>query len=186
MTLTYRTTGAWGAGKGAPLTNEEGDGNIYDLDQRVMTIEENPSEPLQISNVTRSGNQLIFHLSDGTTTFTVTLPTFQAPVVEEVADDAFTPTASDSDKYFRCTNELGCVVTVPDNASVPLPLYGELHFYQASNNPVTFVAESTDVTINPESGFDDATAGLGAVVTLKKVGENEFDLFGRKAASESA
>ena len=46
MPLVYRNAGAWGAGKGARLTSLEADGNVYDLDVRVQSLEQNP--PLAI------------------------------------------------------------------------------------------------------------------------------------------
>ena len=42
MPLIYRNAGAWGPGKGARLTSLEADGNVYDLDSRVLNLELNP------------------------------------------------------------------------------------------------------------------------------------------------
>ena len=39
-------------------------------------------------------------------------------------------------------------------------------------------ASTAGVIINVESGFDAATRAEGAVATLKKVGTDEWDLFG--------
>lgn len=74
MTITYRTDGDWGSGKGANLTAAEVDGNVYDLDTRVTSLEDDPPEATSISNVTQAGGVATFHLSDGST-FTVDLPT---------------------------------------------------------------------------------------------------------------
>ena len=69
MTLTYRGDGAWGTGKGSELTSAEFDGNTYDLDTRITTLEEGGGvEPLSISNITATQSQLTVHMSDGTTT----------------------------------------------------------------------------------------------------------------------
>ena len=38
MTITYRTPGAWGPGKGANLTAAEVDGNFHGLSKDVRTI----------------------------------------------------------------------------------------------------------------------------------------------------
>lgn len=74
MTITYRTDGTWGSGKGANLTAEEVDGNFNDLDTRVTSLEDDPPEATSISNVTQAGGVATFHLSDGSS-FTVNLPT---------------------------------------------------------------------------------------------------------------
>lgn len=74
MTITYRTDGTWGTGKGANLTAAEVDGNFSALDTRVTTLETDPPEATSITNVTQSGGVATFHLSDGST-FNVDLPT---------------------------------------------------------------------------------------------------------------
>lgn len=74
MTITYRTDGDWGSGKGANLTAAEVDGNVYDHETRITSLENDPPEAISISNVTQAGGVATFHLSDGST-FTVDLPT---------------------------------------------------------------------------------------------------------------
>lgn len=66
MTITYRTAGAWGAGKGANLTAAEVDENFHDLDTRLTAVEENPVLPAEISSITSSGSALTITMSDGT------------------------------------------------------------------------------------------------------------------------
>lgn len=65
MTITYRTTGAWGAGKGANLTPAEVDTNFHTLDQRVTAVETNPVEPVQIESITSSGSALTITMDNG-------------------------------------------------------------------------------------------------------------------------
>lgn len=54
----------------------------------------------------------------------------------------------------------------------------EWHFRQAGAGSVTLEA-STGVTIHPPYGGTFTTIGTGATMTLKRVGENEYDLFGQ-------
>lgn len=71
MSLKFRTRddARWGAGKGANLNPVEVDENFWDLLQRLQTVEENPAQPLQIGNITVSGNRMTITLSDGATSF---------------------------------------------------------------------------------------------------------------------
>ena len=61
MAMIYRNAGAWGAGKGARLTSLEADGNVYDLDGRVRSLEDNPPEAIGIDHFAVSGNALTIY-----------------------------------------------------------------------------------------------------------------------------
>lgn len=76
MSLVYRGNGAWGTGKGSPLTSTEGDNNIWELDQRIVALEAAPSAPY-IDNVVQDGNSIIFELTNDTQVGPVTLPQSQ-------------------------------------------------------------------------------------------------------------
>ena len=39
MTIFYVTTGAWGTGTGTPNTAAQVDGNFYDVDQRIVSLD---------------------------------------------------------------------------------------------------------------------------------------------------
>ncbi len=65
MTITYRTAGAWGPGKGANLTAAEVDGNFHGLATRVSAVETNPAQPAQIESITSSGSALTITLDNG-------------------------------------------------------------------------------------------------------------------------
>jgi hypothetical protein len=64
MTIIYRTTGAWGAGKGANLTPAEVDDNFYDLEQRVDSLETTPPEAVSIDTIDVTGNLMTITLTD--------------------------------------------------------------------------------------------------------------------------
>jgi hypothetical protein len=74
MTIIWRTTGAWGVGKGAALTAAEFDGNFYDVDQRVTDLENNPPVANSISSITKSGSTFTVWLQDGTALGPFNLP----------------------------------------------------------------------------------------------------------------
>lgn len=65
MTITYRTAGAWGPGKGANLTAAEVDGNFHGLATRLAVVETNPAQPAQIETITSSGAALTITLDNG-------------------------------------------------------------------------------------------------------------------------
>ena len=65
MTMIYRTAGAWGAGKGSNLTAAEVDGNFHDLDARLVDVETNPAQPVQIESITSTGSALTITMDNG-------------------------------------------------------------------------------------------------------------------------
>lgn len=72
--MIYRTDGAWGTGKGGNLTPAEVDGNFYELDQRVESLEENPPAPAEIDTIALVGTQLTITLTDARVFGPFTLP----------------------------------------------------------------------------------------------------------------
>jgi hypothetical protein len=73
MTIIYRTDGDWGSGKGSNLTAAEVDENVYDLDARVTSLENDPPAAVDISNITQAGGVMTVHLNDGSS-YNVDLP----------------------------------------------------------------------------------------------------------------
>lgn len=68
MAIIYRTAGAWGAGKGANLVAAEIDGNFYDVDQRIVDLEDSmPDAANGIAFFSVTGTNLFnVHMTDGT------------------------------------------------------------------------------------------------------------------------
>lgn len=95
--------------------------------------------------------------------------------------DTFDPLLADANSYIRFTNSSGCVVTIPDDSEVDFPLFTELHFRQVGTGSIVIENNGTGAAaeVIGEDGFANATAGMGAVCTLKKVAANEWELFGR-------
>jgi hypothetical protein len=74
--VTFVTTDGtkWGAGKGAPLTANEADNDLWELLRRLNAIEVTPPTAVSISNILISGSQLSFQMSDGSSFGPFTLP----------------------------------------------------------------------------------------------------------------
>ncbi len=98
---------------------------------------------------------------------------------QTISTATFDPVLIDSQSYNRCTHASGCVVTIPDDGTVDFPIDTELHFRQCDDDVVSFIGEATSVTINFADDENPQTAIRGAVCTIKKIGANEWDLFGR-------
>ncbi|TCN30352.1 hypothetical protein [Sinorhizobium americanum] len=187
MTIIYRTAGAWGAGKGSNLTPDEVDENFYDHEQRIAEMEENPPSPVEISNITQAGNTITVHMSDGSTfgPFNLPRPVQRPTETLAVSASTLTPAVEQSMFYFRCSDAIGCEVTIPNNSAEAFLVDTEIHFRQVGAGPISFVAD-TGVTLNGVDGYLNETAGPGAVVTAKKVGTNEWDLFGLLAVETTS
>ncbi len=185
--ITYRTTGAWGSGKGSNLTAAEVDGNFHDLASRLEDLEGDPPAPNQIANITQSGNTITIHLEGGESfgPFTLPRPVQRPTLAKNVTATTLTPVVAEAMHYFRCSHAIGCAITIPANAAQAFLVDTELHFRQAGAGPLTF-SGGIGVTLNVVEGYVAGTAVEGAVVTAKKVGTNEWDLFGLLAAETTA
>ncbi len=103
---------------------------------------------------------------------------------QTVTTATFDPSLVEAQTYNRCTNGSGCVVTIPDDGTIEFPIDTELSFRQCDiSGTVSFVGESTAVAINHADDVNPETAVRGAVCQIKKIGANEWDLFGRLASS---
>jgi hypothetical protein len=73
MTVTYVTTGPWGAGTGTPNSAAQVDNNFYDFDQRIVALNDDLVEGKRIESVSYTDTSMTFHFTDGTSQ-TVPLP----------------------------------------------------------------------------------------------------------------
>jgi hypothetical protein len=165
--------------KGSNLTAAEVDGNFTDLDTRVDTLETDPPVANGIANIVVTGSTFVVVLDDATELgpYDIPVATPRPTITTAAAATTLTPTLAQASAYFRCSNGSGCTVTIEDNATVAFPVDTELHFCQRGGT-VSFVEGGTDVVINVPEGYAASTGGSGAVVTLKKVATDEWDLFG--------
>lgn len=182
--IIYRTAGAWGAGKGSNLTAAEVDGNFYDLEERLEAVETYGASTDTITNVTQSGSTITFYTSSGGE-FSVTVSVPRIATIQTVSGTTFEPTLSEADRYLRLTNAAGCTVNIPDNASVPFPTGTEIHLRQSTVAGTVYVTSDSGVTLNGIDGYELQTPAQGAVITCKKIGQDEWDVFGMLTDSAS-
>jgi len=76
--IKYVTTGTWGPGIARPLTAAEADTNIHSLAQGIADAIASGVEGVGIANITVTGSQMVFYMTDGTTKGPYGLPTAQA------------------------------------------------------------------------------------------------------------
>lgn len=74
ITITYRTTGVWGAGKGSNLNAVEFDENNYSLALAVQYLADNPPTADNIDHITVTGNSMTITTQLGTVFGPFTLP----------------------------------------------------------------------------------------------------------------
>lgn len=106
---------------------------------------------------------------------------FYTAQVQDVSGTTLTLALSHQNKYLRASNVSGLAVTL--NAGV-FPLNAEIHFRQATPGAITVTA-GAGVTINVPDGCDLATGSLGAVFTLKHIGSDVWDIFGKLAEASA-
>lgn len=88
----------------------------------------------------------------------------------------------DSQRYLRCTNASATTVTVPPQSSVRWRKGTEIIIEQAGAGQVTIVA-GAGVTIRNKSDMTLKSASQYAVLTLKRVAEDEWVLGGDREAA---
>ncbi len=97
----------------------------------------------------------------------------------DITVSTLTPGITHANSYMRLTNVSGCAVTI--DTAVAFPDWTELHFRDASIDTgatCTFAVDSPG-SINDVTGFANETAGSGATVTMKKVGDTDaWDIMG--------
>ncbi|WP_217577314.1 hypothetical protein [Mesorhizobium sp. GbtcB19] len=184
--LTFRTDGPWGAGKGSRLLSTEGDGNIWELAQRIAAIIADIPAPLNISNIEVDGTQMTIWLEDGSFFGPFTLPQANfrpsVPGVLDVpTDGVYVVGSSDFNRYWRYDGSDDVTIILPVTASAGF----EVAFRQVGNGALIF-PDSTDVIVNGLEGFLNRTGGRGSVVWAKFVEDGVWDLIGRPAEDVTA
>ena len=98
-----------------------------------------------------------------------------------VSTATFSPDTTYANTYIRCTNTSGCAVTILNDTSEPWQPDVEMQFRDSSlDSPaggLSFIAGS-GVTLNPIHGRALSTAVAGAVVGMKHVAANTWDVWG--------
>ncbi len=74
MRFVTDDNGRWGAGVNRELAANEIDLNFWELLSLINNIIANPAAPISIASISGDGNQIIFHMSDGSTIGPITIP----------------------------------------------------------------------------------------------------------------
>lgn len=171
--LTFITdSSAWGTGKGSPLTKDEHDGNIYSLAAAIQNLIDNPVEGVSVSNISVSGRQVTFHMSDASTFGPFDLPVAQprfrdswAPFVSYSAFDIVTVAGYGT--YMVLIDHNSLVTFDPDETSSDGALYLKIApdpFYNAVAEDYTAEVLTLDITY--ENKYIRARNALGLEVIL--------------------
>lgn len=102
---------------------------------------------------------------------------FPAQNLLEAPDPTYTLTISNVSSYVRCVNSSGCVITIQNDSALNFPLSTEMSFRQCTDASVVLTPD-TGVIFNGISGLQSKTARNGAVITVKKIAVNNWDVFG--------
>lgn len=158
MTITYVGDGGWGTGKGAPLTVEEMDGNIFDLDSRVADLEAYPPEPIEISNITGSGTQMTVHLSNGDS-YTLALPVGRGFLVATPAKTvSYELVAADHMSIIQMDSASPLDVTLPANADTAIGVGACVKVVRLGAGTVTIVPDGAATILHPDLATDGSLA----------------------------
>ncbi len=74
LSITYRTTGEWGAGIGMNLSAGQVDQNFYNVAVAVGALQDAQIQPNNITAITTSNNAITFTFADGSTIGPLPLP----------------------------------------------------------------------------------------------------------------
>lgn len=179
MTTTFRTAGAWGAGKGADLTPAEVDNNFYDKETRITAIEA-AGVAVGIASITVSGNQMTVTMTDASVQGPFTLPTVAwNPVgtwlpstlysamdvvtyggsaylvlVDHTSDTTFDPNATQStaQDIYQLIFSFAPAAGFERTGATFTPTLADANTYNRLTNPA-----GCAVTIDPAEGFPDWT-----------------------------
>jgi hypothetical protein len=110
-------------------------------------------------------------------------PTF-VPITETIATTTYAPVLADANRFFRCTNSSGCVITIPHSSSEGWVVDTELVFRQCLFGPVELTGAAA-VQLNGIEGYDTVTTLRGAIIHAKLVvvgdtstDDDEWDVWG--------
>jgi len=184
MSLIYRNAGAWGAGKGAPLTSTEADNNIYQLSQDVTAAANAAAAGvISVVDLVQSGTAVYFKLSDnsliGPVDLSILRPTTELDV-EVVTDSTFTLGLEQAGGIYLI--EAACEITLPNNNTAAIPIGSRTYFRCETDADVTFIGElGSDSTVDvkpPRGHILPKMPYRGAVWVALKTGADAWDLYG--------
>lgn len=103
-------------------------------------------------------------------------------VTQDVTGTTFTPDTSYLNKLIRCTNDSGCLVTIPKDV---FSVDDELYFLQEGDSVITF-DDGVGVTFAPNDLRGLSTLGRGSMVMFKMVSANTWLRAGDLATPSTA
>lgn len=109
-----------------------------------------------------------------------------AASVHSVSQAVYTLELSRINHFIMCKHSSGCEITIPPQEDVNIPVGSEYHFFGTGVGPLVVLEGDSSVFIWPVSGFIFQTPGPGRPITLKKVGSDEWVVFGGLAQEASA
>lgn len=182
MSLAYRTPGAWGAGKGANLIPAEVDENFFELYGRVVTLEDNPIQPVSVSSYTQSGNTYTVHYTDGSSD-----GPFLLPVARFVWKDEWQPSTSYNpfDLFYVLSDGLYTVIQDyesgtdfdPTVANSDGPLISKmLGLIPEGKITVSLWIDNHDVTADDVGGYLRMDSGAAKAFTLPANTDTPIDV----------
>jgi hypothetical protein len=88
-----------------------------------------------------------------------------------------TPSAVHTGTLFRCTDNSGCVVTVPTNSVEPFPVGSEIMYEQVGAGEISFQGDTGAQLFYPSTRSPESS-GIHTVVKLIKVDTDAWTLYG--------
>lgn len=168
--ISYRTVGVWGAGIGRNLHPDEFDMNFYNMTVAIQYLVDNPPVPVEILNITATGNVATVHMVGGATyTFTLPIAEFSdrgawEPDTDYVYGDIFT---QGTGLYMVLREHTSDSVFLPDATGVGGPLYRLL--FDGSSVSMTFLDDGYPVDGTTLHVFDVfAVDDLGVYMVLQE------------------
>jgi len=200
MAFTYRTVGAWGAGKGSNLTPAEVDANFYQAEERITDLESNPATPVGIAEIVVTGNNMTIILTNAQEfgPFVLPVATIQwlgeweagtsypaaslftvstgadAGLYMVVLDGYEAPTDFDPDAFTTGGEYLVKLYALPTVGQMPLlSLTASYDLAAADAGKYIRINSATPVDVNVLANSVGAYP-LGSVYTFRQVGEGEI------------
>lgn len=121
----------------------------------------------------------------GTDVYTQIFDTSILSAVTTITLGTHTPTVLQAGSHFRCTNNTGCVVSLPSDATAAIPIRSVYQWEQVADGQVSFIAEDATVTVNKPPTRNNLTAEQFAIVAAIKVAANTWTLGGYLAELEA-
>lgn len=107
----------------------------------------------------------------------------QSTTVKTVTDHSYNLIATDAFTYIRFTNVGGCIVMIPSNSTVPFAIGTEITFRDISDSGSMTVEVLSGVQLNIPAGFIAQSFGKNSTMSIKYVGNDEWDLCGLLAVA---